>query len=719
MSQVHTPYHFVPLSKWIYMPDWAHLVSHDVPFKDGISGVIDYTLTNATPLCVGGEQKQIDGQPSLVQWAKDPKGNPVIPGSSLKGMIRNVLEIASFGKFNAIDDNHFSFRDISNSNSDYAQFLKRHKVQAGWLKYDNDHETWIFTESDFCKLSHKAIKDGVQISIENKLTAIDKYEKVPLKKEFSANISQPKGVQKNRWADDFNQGSTKGHCVFTNERILGKGNKDDYEFSYFFFNKKSTPHTGIHKKVENLFSNHRSVEAKINGEKVDQVDYLQQNAHPEYGIPVFALKDGAHFHSFGFARMPRVSYEKGAKDLVSNHNANHDSAAYFDMAELMFGTLREEGLSLRSRVSFSDACYMGNVNSLYQSSNVALLSPKSTFLGGYIKQEDSEKYNNYSTKDAIVSGWKRYGIKNDFKENGTDKEGNISSKLELLPEYSHFKGKIVFHNLKKEELSALIWSLNIGGSNFNYHSLGHGKSLGAGAVKFEINQKDLYVQANNGSFEKPLSEITDDFKKHMDNVHYKKDGWSNSTQIKHLLAITDTSISEYNNLDYMDLSQFQGVKTKNLSISLNDINDNEINNNEDTYSRLGTPAFGKGRLSTLVDAVNQWDKDELELQNISEENKEKQLKKSASKELTESIRNSTLSPFEKSKGLLELILANQGSYSKTDKNNKAKELRNIFKELKTVDLSNDEAATLSSIYELINVSAKDTEKALKYLMATN
>jgi len=55
--QLHTPYRFVPLSRWIYMPDWSPLVSHDHPFEDGVSGVLRYTLKNVTPLLVGAEQK--------------------------------------------------------------------------------------------------------------------------------------------------------------------------------------------------------------------------------------------------------------------------------------------------------------------------------------------------------------------------------------------------------------------------------------------------------------------------------------------------------------------------------------------------------------------------------------------------------------------------------------------------------------------------------------
>ena len=181
------------------------------------------------------------------------------------------------------------------------------------------------------------------------------------------------------------------------------------------------------------------------------------------------------------------------------------------------------------------------------------------------------------------------------------------------------------------------------------------------------------------------------------------------------MSITDTSISDYNNLDYMELEQFKGVKSKNLSISLNDINNNEINNNEDSYTRKGSPAFGKGRLSILVDEATQWNKEEIELKIDAENLKEKQLLKASLSNKTENLRNSSLPPFEKYKGLLGLIVEQQDGFTNTDKKNKAKDIREILKELKAIDLSPDEAEILCSIYERMTISQKDTEKAIKYL----
>jgi hypothetical protein len=41
---VYAPYNFVPLSAWIFKPDWAAHVSHDLPFSDGISGTLELSI---------------------------------------------------------------------------------------------------------------------------------------------------------------------------------------------------------------------------------------------------------------------------------------------------------------------------------------------------------------------------------------------------------------------------------------------------------------------------------------------------------------------------------------------------------------------------------------------------------------------------------------------------------------------------------------------------
>ncbi len=113
MNQITAPYNFVPLSAWIFSPPWADKVSHDVPFRDGVSGRLELTITAETPVLVGGKQeKATKEKPGEVHFCQIGERYS-IPGTTLKGMIRNILEIAAFGKMGYVDDRRLGIRDIS------------------------------------------------------------------------------------------------------------------------------------------------------------------------------------------------------------------------------------------------------------------------------------------------------------------------------------------------------------------------------------------------------------------------------------------------------------------------------------------------------------------------------------------------------------------------------------------------------------------------------
>lgn len=90
-----SPYNFVPLNSKVYIPDWYNLVSQDIPFEDGEDGYIELTWHNDSPLFIRNEGKD-NSEPMYV----DDNGTRryFIPGSSIKGMLRNVLSILAFGK---------------------------------------------------------------------------------------------------------------------------------------------------------------------------------------------------------------------------------------------------------------------------------------------------------------------------------------------------------------------------------------------------------------------------------------------------------------------------------------------------------------------------------------------------------------------------------------------------------------------------------------------
>lgn len=103
------------------------------PFADGISGCLKVTWIAETPLLVGG-----DSNNSPFQY----RGVYALPGASLRGMIRSVLEAATCSSIQEFVDNRFlGFRDYD------AYSWRRYgpnpqSLQAGWLYPKNRNWSW-------------------------------------------------------------------------------------------------------------------------------------------------------------------------------------------------------------------------------------------------------------------------------------------------------------------------------------------------------------------------------------------------------------------------------------------------------------------------------------------------------------------------------------------------------------------------------------------------
>nr|WP_241214379.1 TIGR03986 family CRISPR-associated RAMP protein [Vibrio alfacsensis] len=495
--------------------------------------------------------------------------------------------------------------------------------------------------------------------------------------------------------------------------MLGRGDKNTYNFSYFFFDRQSSVFSdNIQQQVQNLFDNHRSVTESVNGQAYDQVQYLQKHAHHEYGIPVFALMMQGKVHSFGFANMPRVSYKHSSRDLVDNLAKEHNEDSYFSLTDLMFGTLREDALGLKSRVMFSDAVLTSKEGSII-SKSVVLSSPKPSFLGAYIEQPDAEQYASYGyhneKETAKLAGWKRYPVKREFTENEPPNDNsNVQTKLEMLTENHEFSGRIVFHNLKCDELGGLIWVLTLNGSHEHYHTLGHAKSLGAGAVQFELSLDENTLYSNNGQPVdcNPLSWV-ERFVAHMDSQMVKGE-WLKTPQIKHLLALADGYISDENDFSTHGLSEFQRIKNDKSSIEPLSYNGSILSRTDNAPERLGSLAFGKGRLSRLVDIEsNVLHQTFAELSQSKQDIMEKKQKKQALAQAAEALQDAP--PYERSLGLLQNIVEEQDGSTASFKKDKAKEIRTIAKDLKEAILTSEEVGTLLAVVKQISIAEKDIQ----------
>lgn len=116
---LYAPFNFVPLSQKVFFPSWASQISQDIPFSDQLSGTISATLTAETPIFT----KNAGDDQLEATFCKLPDGRYFIPATSLKGCIRNVLEILSFGKIAQVNNCKFETKDFK-----YNQYLTVHTV---------------------------------------------------------------------------------------------------------------------------------------------------------------------------------------------------------------------------------------------------------------------------------------------------------------------------------------------------------------------------------------------------------------------------------------------------------------------------------------------------------------------------------------------------------------------------------------------------------------
>lgn len=147
---VKAPYRFARINRWIHEPDWADLVSHDVPFADGISGSATIRITARTPLLVGGIRRTATQNLQGAVWPFVVPGiGFALPPSSLQGLSRSILEIAAFGRLGSwIENRRFGIRDLTDTKTAKFHYGNRlsekvgsvitPKTKAGWLVMQGD-----------------------------------------------------------------------------------------------------------------------------------------------------------------------------------------------------------------------------------------------------------------------------------------------------------------------------------------------------------------------------------------------------------------------------------------------------------------------------------------------------------------------------------------------------------------------------------------------------
>lgn len=567
---MQAPFNFVPVSKKVFTPGWADQISHDVPFSDGEDGIIELKITAENMIYVRNGHTPADRNAQNERFLNfsNIDSRPFIPSTSLKGALRNVLEILSFSRLTLDEKMKFATRDWYNEEL-YDLKQKQNQIRCGWLKYDENQQVVVVDCGMPMRINHKRIDaffsvNGIATRFEDwfsrdskfKLnkphvlngksfdpkTAVFKYALIGFGHTSLTDVSFQ---EDNDYANEHqpnrvlisSTGSSKGTIVFTgspDKWAFPHDSIGDGKFYEFVFPKPSSSSLQNPLQISEIdFAHFKFFHS-------DSPDWAYWNEKLNLGksVPIFFRKSNDLNNpilDFGMAFLYKKPFLYSPYELLSENHKKGIDELKPDLAECIFGYTGKNS-SLKGRVQISHAFAHKIVEAERES--LVLGSPKASYYPIYVSQPNGQNgivnpYQTYSDSQASIAGWKRYPVRASVWKKTTDNEA-IDTNFIPLGKGSEFIAKIRFHNLRKAEIGALLSTLTFHNNDGYYHLIGMGKPYGYGKVRIQIDHRKSQLKYSSIdymiAFEEELVESPQLFNGRLQ--------WHTSDEIKQLFTIS-------------------------------------------------------------------------------------------------------------------------------------------------------------------------------------
>lgn len=437
---VKAPFRFARINRWIYEPAWAGLVSHDVPFADGLSGEAEVEITATSSILVGGDRRKATAEmQGEVRPFRLPDGTYAIPGSALQGMTRAVLEIAGFGRLGPqVQNRKFGIRDLSGTQTAYAHYQSRLSKKQGNRVTINSKAGWLIKRADDrpcivpCKYARIHLDDVLSFRMAlvggpshegvlyQRSDAGARYKwflggkgKAALDSTFALGSPEwhlhqenarngPIRIQYQRCVYSTT-GRTLGTIVFTGkpQRGVGAGHKK----LEFVFHDPNRAAASVHVSAtlpvpDDAWQAFKLLHQEQPGGPVNpnwdfwKVEY--KNGKP---IPVFYWEADGKIETFGMAFAFKAAHSASTHDLLANSCPGHIETIAdmkLDLPHLIFGVAAEHegGRGLKRRARFGLARTTDAPKEHKPRHPSVLLGPKPGYAGIYVRQ----RHNNRPVK---------------------------------------------------------------------------------------------------------------------------------------------------------------------------------------------------------------------------------------------------------------------------------------------------------------------------------
>lgn len=395
-------------------------------YHEGLNtGYIDLNIEALTPLYIRDAYKQDEEKRTYEAKIRDekwenpeffsPGGTPKIPGSSLRGMVRNLLEIVSCSQLKYVEDKRFYYRKVAVPGRYQTLMIKGSKnrdglrpaTEAGWLKKEKGkYYIYPLEKQQVYRIDAKVsgdswkvvMKDDEDKEYSQELAKFDFYPVsfIPAKEKAHPHRG---GKIRLSYALIINNSLEIGH----EKAELDSNYKKGYLVLSGSMGRNKHMHPVIHGpkdegRVEIDQDLIESYIADISREpKADLFKMLEK--YPG-GIPCFYLIDNkGNIKSIGHTPLFRLAYDKKVKDHLP---AEHKSNTVIDFTEAIFGNADK----FAGRVFFEDARIVNNPGQYQELSPQILSTPKPTTVQHYLKQEGSKLLDWNDHTD--IRGYKLY-----------------------------------------------------------------------------------------------------------------------------------------------------------------------------------------------------------------------------------------------------------------------------------------------------------------------
>lgn len=534
VRKAHAPYNFVPLPEnkiLTALEKGKALPGHDKMDPQRRTGEIHITLTACTPVFVS------DGNKNEPHFFRTAGKQYAIPGSTVRGMARENMQILSLSPLHLKDDFmdfQIYFRQFAGRNDDVSGDLKEYyrekltiqpinkqrntsvalDVKSGWIRCEQGKYYVFPTREPYLRVSRQ--RRDVQQFNTSFLELRDEKERSAA--ETRANNARVVEV----FYTDDGQGNVKqifkptdpavqepeprkkrGALLYTGKTV-GKVLKN----CIYLFPEPDDAAKTERMSDEDVLSYREDFENRRNNLNAYYNPSFWELPQEGQSKPVFYLKTDGHLYC-GMTQFLRIGYKYPLSGGLPEYRVDLESLVDYPRAILGFVSQKE---SWRSRVSFSD-CLKVTEHQEMEPIQMILASPKPSWYPGYVVP-DGNRAVHYNQEGRVMAnagdeaakagfrlrGFKQYWLKEPVATSVVSDKKKVGTTIRPMPVGTKFTGTVRYQDLTAAELGLLLWSLRLGLEGLQedksepcYQTIGMGKPYGYGRMLLTIDSLTEYT----------------------------------------------------------------------------------------------------------------------------------------------------------------------------------------------------------------------------------